>query len=88
METALAIASLLGSLAAVALSFRKQRKLSLEDAARMGVESAEQLVKEPKDRLAFAISVVQRLDVAADGKLDWNDAQVRLAVEAAVRRGK
>jgi hypothetical protein len=88
METALAALSLLGSLVAVVLSFRKQRKLTLAQAAEMAVKSAEQLVKEPKDRLAFALDVVRKLDLAADAKRDWNDAQIRLAVEAEVQRGK
>ena len=88
METALAALSLLGSLVAVVLSFRKQRKLTLAQAAEMAVKSAEQLVKEPKDRLAFALDVVRKLDLAADAKRDWSDAQIRLAVEAEVQRGK
>jgi hypothetical protein len=88
METALAAISLLGSLVAVVLSFRKQRKLTLTQAAEMAVKSAEQLVKEPKDRLAFAMDVVRKLDLSADARRDWSDAQIRLAVEAEVSRGK
>ena len=86
METIVSIAAAVLAVVSVFLSFRKQRKLSLSEAARMGVDAAEQLLKAPGERLAFAISAVQRLDVAADGKRDWNDAQIRLAVEAEVRR--
>ena len=86
METAISLAAALLSAFAVALSFRKQRKLTLAQAAGMGVDAAEQLIKEPKDRLAFALDVVRKLDLSADGKRDWNDAQIRLAVEAEVKR--
>jgi hypothetical protein len=88
METALAAISLLGSLVAVILSFRKQRKLTLEQAAAMGVDSAAQLIKEPKERLAFALDVARKLDLSADSKRDWSDAQIRLAVESEVARRK
>lgn len=80
------IVSVALSALAVLFTFRKKRKLTLPEAAGMGVDSAEQLIKEPKDRLAFALDVVRKLDVSADGKRDWNDAQIRLAVEAEVKR--
>lgn len=80
------IVSVALSALAVLFTFRKKRKLTLPEAAGMGVDSAEQLIKEPKDRLAFAMDVVRKLDVSADGKRDWNDAQIRLAVEAEVKR--
>lgn len=80
------IVSVALSALAVLFTFRKKRKLTLPEAAGMGVDSAEQLIKEPKDRLAFALDVVRKLDVSADGKRDWNDGQIRLAVEAEVKR--
>ena len=88
METIVSFAAALLSAVAVALSFRKQRKLTLEQAAAMGVDSAAQLVKEPKERLAFALDVARKLDLSADSKRDWSDAQIRLAVESEVARRK
>lgn len=81
------IVSVALSALAVLFTFRKKRKLTLPEAAGMGVNAAAQCVKEPKDRLAFAMDVVRKLDVV-DGKRDWNDAKIRLAVEAEVQRRK
>ena len=83
-DTIMSIVSSLLAAAAVVISLRKKRGLSLTELAVRAVAYGEQMGKTPEEKLRHAIGAAQRLDAGDNGKRDWSDAQLRIAVEAQV----
>lgn len=72
----------------VALTYRKKRGLTLAECAVRAVAYGEQMGKTPQEKLKHAVGAAQRLDAGDNGKRDWSDAQLRIAVEAEISRSK
>lgn len=87
-DTIMSIVSSLLAAAAVIISLRKKRGLSLTEIAVRAVAYGEQMGKTPEEKLRHAIGAAQRLDAGDNGKRDWSDAQLRIAVEAQVASKK
>lgn len=85
-DTIMSIVSSLLAAAAVIISLRKKRGLSLTEVAVRAVAYAEQMGKTPEEKLRHAIGAAQRLDAGDNGKRDWSDAQIRIAIEAELNR--
>lgn len=88
IDTIMSIVSSLLAAAAVIISLRKKRGLSLTEIAVRAVAYGEQMGKTPEEKLRHAIGAAQRLDAGDNGKRDWSDAQLRIAVEAQVASKK
>lgn len=84
--TIMSIVSSLLAAAAVIISLRKKRGLTLTEIAVRAVAYGEQMGKSPDEKLRHAIGAAQRLDAGDNGKRDWTDAQLRIAVEAELNR--
>lgn len=84
----LPVLSLLSSLAALVVALRKRRGLSLTEVALRGIAAAEQLGASNDQKMRKACQVAIRLDEGDNGKRDWTDAQIRLAVEAELKKAK
>lgn len=52
--------------------------------AKQAVAYAEQLGGTGKEKLVRAVEAAQKLDAGDNGKRDWSDAQLRIAIEAVV----
>lgn len=50
--------------------------------AKQAVDYAEQMGGTSSEKLRHAIGAGQRLDAGDNGKRDWSDAQIRIAIEA------
>jgi len=87
-DTIMSIVSSLLAAAAVVISLRKKRGLSLTELAVRAVAYGEQMGKTPEEKLRHAIGAAQRLDAGDNGKRDWSDSQIRIAIEAALARRK
>lgn len=91
METILDVAQLVLGLAAIVLLALKhgpsKRSLRLNELAMMAVDYAEQMGGTKQQKLAHAIGAAQRLDLK-DGKRDFSDAEIRIAIEATIARRK
>jgi hypothetical protein len=85
-DTVFAALSSLLSVAAVVIAVRKKRGLTLAEVAVRSVAYGEQLGKTPEEKLRHAVGAAQRLDAGDNGKRDWSDAQIRIAIEAELRR--
>lgn len=85
-DTIMSIVSSLLAAAAVIISLRKKRGLTLTEIAVRAVAYGEQMGKSPDEKLRHAIGAAQRLDAGDNGKRDWTDAQLRIAVEAELNR--
>jgi len=85
-DTIFAALSSLLSVAAVVIAVRKKRGLSLAEVAVRAVAYGEQMGKTPAEKLRHAVGAAQRLDAGDNGKRDWSDAQIRIAIEAELRR--
>lgn len=83
-DTIMSIVSSLLATAAVIISLRKKRGLSLTELAVRAVAYGEQMGKTPEEKLRHAIGAAQRLDAGDNGKRDWSDSQIRIAIEAAL----
>jgi hypothetical protein len=57
-----------------------------DELAAMAVDYAEQMGGDKSQRLAHAIGAAQRIDAADNGKRDYSDAELRIAIEAALAR--
>jgi hypothetical protein len=92
METALDIAQIVLSLALLIVMFLKhgpsKRARRREELASMAVDYAEQMGGDKAQKLAHAIGAAQRIDAADNGKRDYSDAELRIAVEAVLQRRK
>lgn len=85
-DTIMSIVSSLLAAAAVIISLRKKRGLTLTEIAVRAVAYGEQMGKSPDEKLRHAIGAAQRLDAGDNGKRDWSDAQLRIAIEAELSR--
>lgn len=54
--------------------------------AKQAVAYAEQMGGTGEEKLRHAIGAVQRNDAGDNGKRDWSDSQIRIAIEAELRR--
>lgn len=50
--------------------------------AQQAVDYSEKLGGTGKEKLARAVEAAQKLDAGDNGKRDWSDAQIRIAIEA------
>lgn len=87
-DTVFAALSSLLSVAAVVIAVRKKRGLTLAEVAVRSVAYGEQMGKTSEEKLRHAVGAAQRLDAGDNGKRDWSDAQLRIAIEAELNRGK
>ena len=76
------------ALVSTVLTYRKRRGLTLAECAVRAVAYGEQMGKTPAEKLKHAIGAAQRLDAGDNGKRDWSDAQLRIAIEAEISRSK
>ena len=72
------------SLLALARSFIKP-KLSLEQVCELAFDHGEQLGKTPDEKRRISLQAAQRIDMR-DGRADWDDAQLRIGLEAVAAR--
>ena len=54
--------------------------------AKQAVAYAEQMGGTSEEKLRHALGAARRLDEGDNGKRDWSDAQIRIAIEAAVKK--
>lgn len=81
-QVVLTLAVLVVSLLRFGPAKRSRRRVEL---AAMASSYAEQMGGTGAEKLAHAISAFQRLDLADNGKRDYSDAEVRIAIEACLR---
>lgn len=86
MDLILPVISLLSSVAALVVALRKKKPLSLTEIALRSIAHAEQMGGSNAEKLRHAIHAGQRLDAGDNGKRDWTDAQLRIAIEAEIAR--
>jgi hypothetical protein len=84
----LAAASVVLSLASIVVALLKRRSLSLTEVAVRAVGHGAQMGGTNAEKLAHAIHAAQRLDAGDNGKRDFTDAQLRIAIEAEINRKK
>lgn len=58
----------------------------LEEYAEQAVAYAEQVGGSGAEKLRHAIEAAQKLDAGDNGKRDWSDAQIRIAIEAVLSK--
>jgi regulator of replication initiation timing len=58
----------------------------LEEYALQAVAYAEQVGGTNVEKLRHAIEAAQKLDAGDNGRRDWSDAQIRIAIEAALSK--
>lgn len=87
-ELLLSAVALLSSLASLGVAIYRKRGLSLAEIATRAVAYGEQMGKTPAEKLRHAIGAGQRLDAGDNGKRDWTDPQLRVAIEAELNRSK
>lgn len=85
-DTVFAALSSLLSVAAVVIAVRKKRGLTLAEVAVRSVAYGEQMGGTSEEKLRHALGAARRLDEGDNGKRDWSDAQIRIAIEAELRR--
>lgn len=74
--------SLLSSVIALVVALRKKKALTLTEVSLRGIAYAEQVGGTSEEKLRHAIHAAQRLDAGDNGKRDYTDAQIRIAIEA------
>lgn len=82
----LAVASALLSVVSLVVAALKKRGLSLTEVAVRAIGHAEQMGGSNAEKLAHAIHAAQRLDAGDNGKRDFSDAQLRIAIEAELHK--
>lgn len=87
-ELAVSVLAVVASAASLVVSLLKKRTLTLTEVALRSVAYAEQMGGSPEEKLRHAVHAAQRLDAGDNGKRDWSDAQIRVAIEAEIARGK
>lgn len=89
METILDVVQIVLSAAALVAILLKhgptKRAMRLNEVAMMAVDYAEQMGGSSEEKLRHAVGAAQRLDMK-DGKRDYSDAELRIAIEATVAR--
>ena len=88
LDTLLALLASLLSASSLVVALRKKRGLTLAEVAVRAVAYGEQMGKTPEEKLKHAVGAAQRLDAGDNGKRDFSDAQIRIAIEAELARGK
>ena len=88
LDSLLALLASLLSAVSLVVSLRKKRSLTLTEVAVRAVAYGEQMGKTPAEKLQHALGAAQRLDAGDNGKRDWTDAQLRIAIEAELQRAK
>ena len=88
IDLILPVLSLLSSLAALVVALRKRRGLSLTEIALRSIAAAEQFGGSNEEKLRKATQAARRLDEGDNGKRDFTDAQLRIAIEAELNRSK
>lgn len=87
-DTAISIGALLAAGASLVVSLRKKRGLPLAVIATQAVAYGEQMGETPDEKLRHALGAAKRLDEGDNGRRDWTDAQLRIAVEAELQKSK
>lgn len=87
-ELAVSVAALFASLVSLSVSILKKKSLSLAEIAVRSVAYGEQMGSSPAEKLRHAVASAQRLDAGDNGKRDFSDAQLRIAIEAELARSK
>lgn len=82
----LVVASDLLSVVSLVVAALKKRGLSLTEVAVRAIGHAEQMGGSNAEKLAHAIHAAQRLDAGDNGKRDFSDAQLRIAIEAELHK--
>lgn len=82
----LVVASALLSVVSLVVAALKKRGLSLTEVAVRAIGHAEQMGGSNAEKLAHAIHAAQRLDAGDNGKRDFSDAQLRIAIEAELHK--
>lgn len=59
-----------------------------EEIASMAVDYAEQMGGDGRQKLTHALGAAQRIDAADNGRRDYSDAELRIAIEACLGRSK
>lgn len=63
-----------------------KRARKRDEIAAMAIDYAEQMGGTAETKLRHAVGAAQRIDAADNGKRDYNDAELRIAIEAALGR--
>lgn len=84
----LAVIAVISSIASLVVSLMRKRGLSLTEVAVRAVGHGQQMGGTGPERLAHAIHAAQRLDAGDNGKRDFTDAQLRIAIESEINRSK
>lgn len=88
LEIVVAVVLSLASCGLSVASLLKRRKLSLQQVATLACDHGEHLETPTMPRLKLALEAGARLDDGDNGKRDYSDAQLRLAIDAeSLRRG-
>jgi len=88
MDSELGFVAVAASVVSLVVSLRKRRGLSLSEIAVRSVAYAEQMGGGAYGKLRQAVEAGQRLDAGDNGRRDFTDAQLRVAIEAELARGK
>ncbi|UOF79748.1 hypothetical protein [Caudoviricetes sp.] len=83
---ALGCINLLGSAAAIIVALRKRRGLSLTEIALRSIAYAKSLGTAAADFRQVACHAGSRLDASDNGKRDFTDAQIRIAIDAELHK--
>ena len=86
MEFAAIFASVVSVLVSVAALLRRQRKLSLSQIATLACDHGEAMATPSIPAWRLALEAGKRLDAGDNGKRDYSDAQIRVAIDAEVGR--
>lgn len=90
METTLDVLQIVLGVLLLAVMLMKhgpnKRSRKREEIAMMAVDYAEQMGGDKSQKLAHAIGAAQRIDSADNGKRDFSDAELRIAIEACLAR--
>lgn len=90
METALDGIQIFLTLCTLVVLFLKmgpaKRARRREEIAAMAVDYAEQMGGTAAEKQRHAINAAQRIDSSDNGKRDYNDAELRIAIEAVLAR--
>lgn len=78
--------NLLASLTALVVALRKRRGLSLTEIALRAISYTTERGTAQADFINIALHAAQRLDASDNGKRDFTDAQLRIAIDAELHK--